>query len=170
VHEVFISHNTLEVDLFFNGKIRNISNRGMSFESDCPFYPNETIKVKIPGIIDSTEIGSLRPRHATVKWSKTFQYSTFQNCCGVEFTESLKDIEKFILPTEAIKQSSFSSNILAISGIAVFFVYYLLKIFFDLKPVSDQFELIIIGFGLLGSVQFIKGIAKASKIGPKKTK
>lgn len=140
----------------------------MSFESDYPFYPNETIKVKIHGIIDSTKIGSLRHHHATVKWGKTFQYSTFRNCCGVEFTESLKDIETFIPPTDAIKQSLFSSNILAISGITVFFVYYLLKIFFALKPVSYPFELIIIGFGLLGSGQLIKGIAKASKIGPEK--
>lgn len=50
--EVFISHEVLEPDLFFRGKIRNISNSGMSFESDCPFCPKEIIKLKISGILE----------------------------------------------------------------------------------------------------------------------
>jgi hypothetical protein len=141
----------------------------MCFESDSLFLPKQIIKVQIPGVIDNPKPDSLRYHNATVKWSKHWHYSTFQNCYGVEFTEPLHNIEKLILHTGTIKPSSFLLNISAISGFVVFLVYFFIKLFFDLKPVSVPFELIIFGFGLIGFKRFIRCHAKASKTRPDKT-
>ena len=140
----------------------------MCFESDSLFLPKQTIKVKIPGIIDNPETDALRYHNATVKWSKHRHYSTFQNCYGVEFTEPLHNIEKFVLHTEKIKQTSLLLNISAISGMLVFLVYFFIKLFFGLKSVSVPFELIIFGFGLIGFKRFIRCNAKALKTRPEK--
>ena len=166
--EIFPSYEIVEHDIFFSGKIINISNRGMCFESDSLFLPKQTIKVKIPGIIYNPETDALRYHNATVKWSKHRHYSTFQNCYGVEFTEPLHNIEKFVLHTETIKQTSLLLNISAISGMLVFLVYFFIKLFFGLKSVSVPFELIIFGFGLIGFKRFIRCNAKALKTRPEK--
>lgn len=168
LYEIFPSNEILEHDIFFRGKIINISNRGMCFESDSLFLPKQTIKIKIPGIIDNPETDALRYHNATVKWSKHRHYSTFQNCYGVEFTEPLHNIEKFVLHTDTIKQTSFLLNISAISGMVVFLVYFFMKLFFGLKPVSVPFELIIFGFGLISFKRFIRCTAKALKTRPEK--
>jgi hypothetical protein len=62
------------------------------------------------------------------------------------------------------RQFLFLSDVLEIIGFIVFLVYFILKIFFDLRPVGEPFDLLIIGCGLISAPHILRIITKKFKI------
>jgi hypothetical protein len=84
---------------------------------------------------------------------------------GVQFTEPLQSIEKFITNTKKKKQSIFLLNIFEIIGFTVLLTYCILRIFSGLQLAREPFELFIIGFGFIIFTRITKIISKNLKIG-----
>ncbi len=162
--EIVISQEKLATDSFFECKVHNISLEGMYIECDFPFGLKERVDLKAHNTVNHAKTDYSSFPGAEIKWRKDLQDSDFMYAYGVQFTEPLQSIEKFINNTKEKKQSIFLPSVFEVIGFTVFLAYCILKIFSDLKLAGEPFELFIIGFGLISFAQIAKNITKDFKI------
>ena len=84
--------------------------------------------------------------------------------------ENKINLKEFTTDAKKGGQFLFLSEVLEITVLTVFLVYCILRIFFDLKPVGEPFDLLIIGCGLISTPLILRIIAKTSNYDQKKTK
>lgn len=85
-----------------------------------------------------------------------------------EHTENRIKLKEFITNTNDERQFLFLSDVLKIIGFIVFLVYCILRIFFGLTPVSEPFDLLILGCGLISTPHILRIYTKNFKIRSKK--
>ncbi len=161
---IVISHEKLATDSFFECKVHNISLEGMYIECDFPFGLKERVDLKAHNTVNHAKTDYFCFPGAKIKWRKDLQDSDFMYGYGVQFTEPLKSVEKFITNTKEKKQYIFRPSIFDIIGFTVFLAYCILRIFSGFKLAREPFELFIIGFGLISFAQIAKNITKDFKI------
>ena len=87
-----------------------------------------------------------------------------------EHTENRIKLKEFITNTNDERQFLFLSDVLKIIGFIVFLVCCILRIFFGLTPVSEPFDLLILGCGLISTPHILRIYTKNFKIRSKEKK
>ena len=162
--ENFISHEKSAPDSFFEYKVDNISSEGIYIECDFPFDLNEKTDLNAYKLVNYAKSDYFRFPDAIVKWKKDLQDSDFMFGYGLQFTEPFQPFKESITNTKEERQFVFLSDLLENIGFPVFLAYCILRIFFGLKPVSEPFDLFIIGCGLISFSQILRIITKNFKI------
>jgi hypothetical protein len=171
--EDFISYEKSASDSYYECKVYDISSGGIYIECDYPFDLNDKADLNAYKFVNHAGSDYFSFPDAEIKWKKDLQDSEFMFGYGLEFTEPFQSIKAFITNAKEKRPFIFLFEILEIIGFigfTVFLAYCTSRIFFDLKPVGEPFDLFILGCGLISFPHILRIIAKNSKYDRKMTK
>jgi len=111
--EAVIWHDNLLPEIFYNGKMYNLSKRGLYFESDQIIYPGEDIYI---GLKDPTSPINDNKDHIRVeiKWRKDLQNASFRFGYGAKLINPIdtlvKSVDKVKLPQQSTQGNVFKQK------------------------------------------------------------